>query len=295
MNSQLIPFVAGKFPDLKITRVAKFSEVDLSTRWPATPIFIESADQWASLLERSWTRLLQSYSDGRRLPDGSARAVAVGSVAPLDKMPSGPPPEGCSVALVDIAAWNQDFADLADQTWHHHRCDRSVSVFWSGPNSSGFNVHYDAFHSVLVQLAGSKRWRVGPGPIASPTLDLGWDVARNLVADDSLVIEEDEAIDVELHQGQALWLPPGWLHAGDATAEGSLHATWGLSPYTAVDLVREVATQAHHLPGLREGGIPPLARAEEIRVAVVDALILLVSQIRSGDFPVASWDETFPT
>ncbi len=83
------------------------------------------------------------------------------------------------------------------------------AALWIGPAGTHTRAHFDPHNVLLVQVQGRKRVRLAPPPPpeAATTLD-GWYLRGAL----------EDAQDVELGPGDALFLPAGWLHEVRALA-----------------------------------------------------------------------------
>ncbi|MDP3952015.1 MAG: cupin domain-containing protein [Microbacterium sp.] len=277
-----------------LDEVSTPEDLGLDAAWPSQPTVIRNAASWTSLLLGTWKGLRQQLLSGKLdLPQGVARRTVDGQVTPLRIGERSRPSGGESWSFVDIASWHQPTADVVDDAWTGYRCDRSLSVFWSGPASTGFPTHYDTFHSILVQLSGSKAWRLGPGPIGTPSPHQTWPTIRGQLPNVGK-LTLSRARDVSLSAGEALWLPPGWLHAGAANPKGSLHATWGLIPYSWAELIQRLAGSAHHLAALRHAATTPRASMEELLDAVAEAPQRMAEELAEVDLPADAWVEEFP-
>lgn len=109
-----------------------------------------------------------------------------------------------------------------------------VNAYLSPAAAQGLDLHFDYHDVIVVQLRGSKRWRVWApidrtarpmrrgGRIAAPTLDeLG-----------------EPLIDGTLAPGDCLVIPRGFPHAAETVAEASDHLTIGLMSLTWDRVVR---------------------------------------------------------
>ncbi|MGW2592494.1 cupin domain-containing protein [Streptomyces sp. NPDC001515] len=104
-----------------------------------------------------------------------------------------------------------------------------VNLYASWTAREGFGVHWDDHDVVVVQIDGSKRWKLyGPTRTAPMHLD---------VAEPGRPPEEPVA-EFVLTSGDMLYLPRGWWHAVSASeGDRSLHLTCGLSVTTGADLI----------------------------------------------------------
>lgn len=98
------------------------------------------------------------------------------------------------------------------------------TVYQTPAATQGFRVHYDLGSVAVLQLGGSKHWRVRPPVVSS--------VEEITQRDPHLTAEEAEGpdyLEVTLDAGDALFIPRGWPHyAVAANEETSHHLSIGL-------------------------------------------------------------------
>lgn len=120
-------------------------------------------------------------------------------------------------------------------------CARSqTNIYLTPPDSQGFRPHWDTHDVYVLQVEGSKRWRIYAGGPELPLEDQKFDP------------EKDEPGDVEaefaLSAGEVLYIPRGIMHAAMTTHEISLHVTLGVMAYTwshlLVDCLGELAERS---------------------------------------------------
>lgn len=154
-------------------------------------------------------------------------------------------------------------------------CRVSINAYLTPPGGEGFLDHFDTHDTLILQVHGTKRWRLRNG---GPTLPHRRQ-AVELDPDDLGPITEE----FDLHCGGVLYLPRGVVHAARSTDDISLHLTLGLHPVLWSDVALEaVGLSAEIDSTLRsraEGEVPRslldrfgpelVARARE-RLAVAD-------------------------
>src|SRR5215469_14731846 len=107
-----------------------------------------------------------------------------------------------------------------------------ANVYLTSVDTPGFAPHYDTHEVFVLQVAGSKRWRVFRPPLELPhhtqpfTPTTGY-IPRPL-------------LELELKQGDLLYLPRGYVHATRTSQVHSAHITIGINVYTWVDLLSEL-------------------------------------------------------
>jgi ribosomal protein L16 Arg81 hydroxylase len=110
----------------------------------------------------------------------------------------------------------------------------TVGCFYS-PAGHGAKLHYDSHSAIVLQLEGSKRWRISKEPaLPFPPRNYGY-------ADDAEIRERNEEsphlatrpprpedfLEVDLEPGDVLYMPPGTWHEPRASGAGSLALTLG--------------------------------------------------------------------
>lgn len=133
-----------------------------------------------------------------------------------------------------------------------------VNLYCSPPNSRGLERHYDLHDAIILQISGSKNWRVFGSPMQLPLEHVplmkfersgnglqyrSAPVIKDVVAayDDNDLIDE-----FKLDVGDLLYLPRGFVHQAWSTDELSAHVTIGIYPITWVDLIAVALGQVGH-------------------------------------------------
>jgi bifunctional lysine-specific demethylase and histidyl-hydroxylase NO66 len=116
-----------------------------------------------------------------------------------------------------------------------------VNAYLTPPQSQGFSTHYDTHDVFVLQIDGTKRWRIHEPVLADPLEQQAWGGRADEVA---ATAAGEPALDVVLAPGDALYLPRGWLHAAEAQGVRSLHLTFGVRAMTRYALVEELLRMA---------------------------------------------------
>jgi lysine-specific demethylase/histidyl-hydroxylase NO66 len=147
-------------------------------------------------------------------------------------------------------------SDLAAELGHPVQ----INAYITPPQNQGFASHYDTHDVFVLQIAGTKHWRIHEPVLPDPLPHQTWDGRRAQV---QARATEPPLIDTLLEPGDALYLPRGYLHSAVAQGELSIHLTIGIHPLTGYDLARELIAAAE---GDRE-----LRRSLPLGVDVTDA------------------------
>lgn len=123
-----------------------------------------------------------------------------------------------------------------------------ANAYLTPPGRQGFKPHYDTHDVLVMQIHGSKRWRIGEEAFKFPLL-----VHNDLPG--SRTIGQDYA-EFSLAAGDVLYIPRGVVHEATSESGSSLHITLGILSYTWADVISScVATAIDHNPAIR-GSLP---------------------------------------
>jgi ribosomal protein L16 Arg81 hydroxylase len=133
-----------------------------------------------------------------------------------------------------------------------------ANLYWTPPDSQGLRAHWDGHDVLVLQIAGSKRWRLYDPPVALPT-DLpptfAFERGRPISTPGSFrqwstqppaeaFGPEAPAREIELRAGDLLYLPRGHGHEARTGETLSIHVTLGLYAVTWADLLCLAVYQA---------------------------------------------------
>ncbi|MEJ6391116.1 cupin domain-containing protein [Gymnodinialimonas ulvae] len=149
-------------------------------------------------------------------------------------------------------------AGLQDRLPHLARYCRAVeavisarvqaNVYMTPPGNMGLRPHYDSHDVIVLQVAGSKEWRIYGTPVELPLRDQAFERDMDM---------GDEVQRFVLEPGDTLYVPRGVAHDAVATDDTSLHITTGLMVRTWTDvLIEAVIAKAHRMPEMRRA-LPP--------------------------------------
>jgi ribosomal protein L16 Arg81 hydroxylase len=153
----------------------------------------------------------------------------------------------------------------------------------SETGNQGFPPHYDNHDVFVMQISGSKKWRLYGVPVETPfrgeTFQLGKHVAGEVTQE------------FTLNAGDSLYLPRGLMHdAENVGAEPSLHITVGMITKTWADLLLEsISELALTSPDFRRS-LPPGYADRDFDREVARAHFTKLTQLIATD---ASMDSAF--
>ncbi|MFI6375777.1 cupin domain-containing protein [Streptomyces sp. NPDC050546] len=137
--------------------------------------------------------------------------------------------EGATLVLDAVDELHPGAAQLAMDLERWLRTAVQINLYASWTSTEGFGIHWDDHDVVVIQLDGSKCWRLyGPTRVAP--------MHRDVQAPDSP--PADPVAELVLDAGDVLYLPRGWWHAVAASSgQASLHLTCGLQTTTGADVI----------------------------------------------------------
>lgn len=153
-----------------------------------------------------------------------------------------------------------------------------ANAYITPPTNRGFAPHYDVHDVFILQAAGQKRWIVHEPVHRHPLPSQPWTQYRTAIAER---VTGEPVIDTVLAEGDALYLPRGWIHSAQALETTSIHLTIGVSPLTGVDVARTVVDELASRDAFRQslpmGGDPTdrdeiIATVTKVMAEVVDSL-----------------------
>jgi ribosomal protein L16 Arg81 hydroxylase len=106
-----------------------------------------------------------------------------------------------------------------------------TNIYLTPKNAQGFAPHYDTHDVLVLQVAGTKHWRVYGAPVALPLRSQPYQSAQH---------QPGEALhEFDLKAGDLIYLPRGFVHEGLTSESESLHITVGVITYTWMDVMNE--------------------------------------------------------
>ncbi|MGW5394903.1 JmjC domain-containing protein [Streptomyces sp. NPDC003952] len=137
--------------------------------------------------------------------------------------------EGASLVIDAIDQIHPSVREAAAGLERFLRTPVQANAYASWTAEEGFGTHWDDHDVVVLQLEGSKRWKIYGPTRQAPA----WRDVETPEAPTGGPIE-----DVVLTAGDALYLPRGWWHAVSADqGTASLHLTFGLATQTGAEFL----------------------------------------------------------
>jgi len=140
-----------------------------------------------------------------------------------------------------------------------------VNAYLTPPGEQGLQLHYDKHDVFVLQIAGSKHWRVYGSPTRLPLAE--WP-PRPPDTDPG-----DPVQDVTLQAGDLVYLPRGFVHSAVTEDSPSVHLTVGVKPITWAAVMRGAVEAAFERDASLRGSLPlGFAADDETRTALTSQL-----------------------
>jgi ribosomal protein L16 Arg81 hydroxylase len=149
-----------------------------------------------------------------------------------------------------------------------------ANAYLTPGDSPGFTPHYDTHEVFVLQVAGSKRWQLFDPPLKHPH--------RTQPFTPEGYVLPAPILELELRQGDLLYVPRGYVHAAHTPRTHSAHVTVGMTVYTWVELLSEMVASSKELADFRTGLPPQFATDEGVKKTLSDGLIQRFEQLRAN-------------
>ena len=133
---------------------------------------------------------------------------------------------GHTLLISDAALFSPRLQALCNQIQRQTLIYVQANAYLTPPNEQGFALHHDTHDTLVLQIEGTKQWRVRKPVVALPVESQPSSPSR----------AEGDVHVYELHAGDTLYLPRGYRHECTAGTVRSLHLTLALLPVRAIEL-----------------------------------------------------------
>jgi len=155
-----------------------------------------------------------------------------------------------------------------------------ANAYLTPEGARGLGVHHDTHDVMVLQLSGTKKWRLYPQTVM--------DAVHDYPASKRHPDLQSPDVSLTLSPGDCLYLPRGLPHDAESTEKASLHLTLGIRSPTWLDVLGRVLEKAHTVPALR-ASLPlkyasdTAAGTEELTLKVREALDRTAGWLREVD------------
>lgn len=124
----------------------------------------------------------------------------------------------------------------------------------------------------MLQIAGTKRWRIYPPPIELPHRSQPF-------AAENYRLPATPLAEVDLTTGDLLYLPRGYVHTASTSDTFSVHVTVGVGVFTWIDLAAELLQSLSGTARHRRALPPGFASRPELQRPLQEQLAELIGQL----------------
>ncbi len=147
--------------------------------------------------------------------------------------------EGESLILNQVDRYDDKCSEVASALSNAMGQYVNANAYISKQGSGGFSTHFDTHDVIVVQIHGRKLWDIFAPPPSLRRFPTKADKLLDLNILESLPIKQ-----IELTEGQTLYLPRGYPHKASAQDCDSVHVTFGLTPITIKDVFQQIIDRA---------------------------------------------------
>lgn len=163
--------------------------------------------------------------------------------------------QGRTVVIMTMQQRWPSLAVLCRRLEDVFRCPVHANLYLTPPGAQGFDVHFDTHEVFVLQLQGSKHWRLYPPTRTLPLVDERFQASREQLGP----IRE-----IPLQAGDLLYMPRGHVHEAFTSDCASMHLTIGVNVFRWADLLHEALDAVTRRDErLRESVPPRLFRGSE--------------------------------
>lgn len=197
---------------------------------------------------------------------------------------------GATIVLQAMHRSWQPFARFGQNLERHFNHPMQTNVYLTPPSAQGFSPHYDTHDVFVLQIAGSKHWRIYGSPIPLPD--------RSLPSGSVRVEIGQPLYELDLHPGDLIYMPRGYIHEGLTSESESLHITVGIPTLTWFDVFSEALALCRQDVRFRKALPVGFAEPDAVKTSLHDQfgeLIELFSDSTQLETVIARLAERFIT
>jgi ribosomal protein L16 Arg81 hydroxylase len=137
--------------------------------------------------------------------------------------------DGHTLILDGVQDFDVKLGPFCRQLAQETRAKFQTNIYLTPPNGKGFLPHWDNHDVFVLQVMGSKHWKVEKDRRTLP--------AKDAMIEDAGREFRGELYTFTLKQGDMVYIPRGYVHAAECGSETSLHVTLGIYPNSWEELL----------------------------------------------------------
>jgi ribosomal protein L16 Arg81 hydroxylase len=180
--------------------------------------------------------------------------------------------QGDTLILNDVQLRSQAVARLCRSFEAVLNAMVNVNMYLTPKGAQGLAPHFDTQEVFVLQVRGSKHWRLYPPCVELPTEELAGELPEGYAPEPMMT--------VHLRAGDVLYMPRGVVHEALTGSEESLHLTVGVNVLTWKTLLEDVLRIVSESDVAFRRALPPgFARGEDVLPALRAGLGALLAKL----------------
>lgn len=157
---------------------------------------------------------------------------------------------GATLIINDFHKYDKSTSELNSnfQKWFSSPC--GANLYITPAHQQGFSAHFDPHDVFVLQVEGKKQWRIFEAHSILPLKCQIRPVCREELG--------KPVLEVEMQEGDLLYIPRGWTHEAEALDSSSTHITLGIFAFTRADLILDILAQTIISDPSFRNALPPL-------------------------------------
>jgi ribosomal protein L16 Arg81 hydroxylase len=157
-----------------------------------------------------------------------------------------------------------------------------TNLYLTPPSGRGFSAHWDNHDVFILQVVGSKHWKIEKDRRAVPT------PGENIEEKEREL--RGELLTFTLEQGDLCYIPRGFVHAAECGSEPSLHITLGVTGIFWADLLQAII-KAALLRDQRLNATLPLGSLSSSSGVLVSRVMATLREMADENFLTGAVDQ----
>ena len=137
--------------------------------------------------------------------------------------------DGHTLILDAMQEYNAKLGQLCRMLGQETSYRYQTNIYLTPPQGKGFMPHWDNHDVFVLQVLGSKHWKIEKTRRVLPSKD-------GTIEDEGRELRGD-LHEITLQQGDLVYIPRGFVHAAECGPESSMHVTMGIYPNSWDDLI----------------------------------------------------------
>lgn len=142
--------------------------------------------------------------------------------------------QGATIIVKALHQNSKNLSELCNILENYLSSKVQTNIYFTPKLSQGFAPHYDTHDVFILQISGSKRWKIYEATKLLPFRNERFDPVN---FDPGILLH-----DIQLNEGDLIYIPRGYGHEALTSNSSSLHVTVGILSYTWLDLIQETIT-----------------------------------------------------